>query len=141
MEHLDRQKGFSTVTITRKGGNTQLLPLAPRTSWAIQRLVGERTTGPLFLSLWDEEKRLSRGDVQRLVKSYVKAAGIKKRISPHSFRHTFITLALDAGVPQRDVQRSAGHADARMTAYYDHGSSGLGKDATFGVAAHVEGVM
>lgn len=141
IEHLDRERGFSTVTITRKGGYTQLLPLAQRTAWAVQKTVGDRITGPLFVSLWNAEKRIDRGDVQRMVKRYAKDAGITKRVSPHSFRHSFITLALDANVPQRDVQRSAGHADARMTAYYDHGSSGLGKDATFGVSAHVEGMI
>lgn len=141
VENLDRMKGFRTVTFTRKGGTTQTLPLAQRTAWAVERWVGERNEGPLFTSLWDPEKRLSRGDVARLCKRYAKDVGIKKRISPHSFRHSFITLALDAGVHQRDVQRSAGHADARMTAYYDHGSSGMAKDATFGVAAHVEGMI
>lgn len=142
IEHLDKDRGFTTVRITRKGGNMQVLPLAQRTAYAISRTVGDRTEGPLFVSIWDPTKRISRGDVQRLVKKYAKDAGItKKRVSPHSFRHSFITLALDAGVPQRDVQRSAGHADARMTAYYDHGSSGLSKDATFGVAAWVEGMI
>lgn len=141
VEDLDRDRGFSTVTVTRKGGYRQTLPTAQRTAWAIQRHVGNRAEGPLFTSLHNPEKRVDRNDIGRLVKTYAKRAGITKRISPHSFRHSFITLALDAGVPQREVQRSAGHADARMTNYYDHGSTGYGKDPTFGVSAHVEGMI
>ena len=141
IEHLNREKGFTTVKIIRKGGAMQVLPLAQRTAWAVQRLVGDRTEGPLFTSLWKPSERMDRNDVGRLVKTYCKRAGITKRITPHSFRHSFITLALDAGVPQREVQRDAGHADARMTDYYDHGSSGFGKSATFGVAAWVEGMI
>lgn len=40
-------------------------------------------------------------------------------MSPHSLRHTFITLALDAGAALRDVQDAAGHADPRTTRRYD----------------------
>jgi Phage integrase family len=51
----------------------------------------------------------------RIVKRLARAAGITKRISPHSLRHCFITAALDAGVPLRDVQDAASHADPRTT--------------------------
>ena len=75
----------------------------------------------------------------RLVKVYAKATGVQKRVSPHSLRHSFVTLSLDAGVPERDVQRSTGHADGRMVNYYDHGRQNMASDATFKMAAHVEG--
>lgn len=47
------------------------------------------------------------------------AAGINKQIGPHTLRHGFITAALDAGVPLRDVQEAASHADPRTTMRYD----------------------
>jgi hypothetical protein len=54
-----------------------------------------------------------------MVKRLVKRAGIDKRISPHRLRHSFITAALDAGVPLRDVQEAASHADPRTTMRYE----------------------
>ena len=40
-------------------------------------------------------------------------AGITKAVTPHTLRHAFITAALDAGVPLRDVQEAASHADPK----------------------------
>ena len=42
-------------------------------------------------------------------------AGISKKAAPHTPRHAFITTALDAGVPLRNVQEAASHADPRTT--------------------------
>ena len=54
-----------------------------------------------------------------VVRQLTKAAGIAKRISPHSLRHRSITAALDAGVPLRDVQDTASHSDPRTPAPAD----------------------
>ncbi len=54
----------------------------------------------------------------KIVVRRVIAAGIKDNITPHSTRHTFITLALDAGAPLQKVQVAAGHADPRKTERY-----------------------
>ncbi len=45
--------------------------------------------------------------------------GISKPVGPHTLRHAFITAALDAGVPLRDVQEAASHAYPRTTIRYD----------------------
>jgi site-specific recombinase XerD len=50
-----------------------------------------------------------------MVQSIARAAGIPRHISPHSLRHAAITNALDAGVPLRDAQILARHADPRTT--------------------------
>jgi integrase len=42
-------------------------------------------------------------------------ARLDKKISPHTLRHALITVALDAGLPLRDVQQAASHADPRIT--------------------------
>jgi site-specific recombinase XerD len=47
-------------------------------------------------------------------------AGISKPVGPHTLRHAFITAALDAGVPLRDMQEAASHADPRTTMRYDN---------------------
>jgi integrase len=64
---------------------------------------------------------------------------ITKRISPHSLRRSFITAALDAGVPLRDVQEAASQADPRTTMRYDRARQSLDRHATYIVAAFVAG--
>lgn len=53
--------------------------------------------------------------------------------------HAFITAALDAGVPLRDLQGAASHADPRATMRYDRGRVSLDRHATYIVAAFVAG--
>ena len=60
-------------------------------------------------------KRLDRHGAARIVRRVTRRAGISKQVSPHTLRHAFITAALDAGVPLRDVQEAASHADPRTT--------------------------
>ena len=59
----------------------------------------------------DGTARLDRHAAARIVRQLAKRAGIDKRVTPHTLRHAFITAALDAGVPLRDVQQAASHAD------------------------------
>ena len=65
--------------------------------------------------------------------------GIAKTVTPHTLRHAFITAALDAGVPLRDVQEAASHADPRTTMRYDRARSSLDRHATYIVAAYLAG--
>ena len=109
IEHLGLERSHRTLVITRKGGKVVTIPLAPRTARAIELAVGERTEGPLFLA--GDGRRLDRHGAARIVRRVTRRAGIAKHVSPHTLRHAFITAALDAGVPLRDVQEAASHAD------------------------------
>ena len=60
-----------------------------------------------------------------MVLRIAKVAGIPRHISPHSLRHAAITNALDAGVPLRDAQILARHADPRTTEHYDRARGNL----------------
>ena len=86
-----------------------------RPSDAIDLAVGERADGPIFLSVHGQ--RLDRRRPARC--GGFATCRIAKRIGPHSLRHAFITAALDAGVPPRDVEEAASHADPRTTMRYD----------------------
>jgi hypothetical protein len=66
-------------------------------------------------------------------------AGITKSVGPHTLRLAFITAALDAGAPLRDVQEAASHADPRTTMRYDRARVSLDRHATYIVAAFVAG--
>jgi site-specific recombinase XerD len=66
-------------------------------------------------------------------------APIAKHVSPHTLRHALITAALDAGVPLRDVQEAASHADPRTTMRYDRARTSLDRHATYIVATSIAG--
>jgi integrase/recombinase XerD len=137
IEHMGLERGHRTLRVRRKGGKVATVPLAPRTARAIDLAVGERVEGPIFLSVGGE--RLDRHAAGRIVRRAAGRAGIPKRIGPHTLRHAFITAALDAGVPLRDVQEAASHADPRTTMRYDRARVSLDRHATYIVAAFVAG--
>jgi integrase/recombinase XerD len=65
-------------------------------------------------------KRLSRISVFNIVKSLVLAAGIRKSVSPHTFRHSFATHLIEGGADLRAVQEMLGHASITTTEIYTH---------------------
>jgi integrase len=101
IEALGLERGHRTVTVTRKGGKVVTLPLAPRTARAVDLAISERMDGPIFLG--SDGLRLDRHAAGRIVRRTARQAGMTKRVGPHTLRHAFITAALDAGVPLRDV--------------------------------------
>ena len=137
IEHLGLERGHRTLTITRKGGKVVTIPLAPRTARAIDLAIGERTDGPVFLT--GDGRRLDRHGAGRIVRKVARRAGIAKAVTPYTLRRTFITAALDAGIPLRDVQEAASHADLRTTMRYDRARGSLDRHATYIVAAYIAG--
>lgn len=138
IENLEFNRGHRTLFIHRKGNKTATIPLSPRTGRAVDLCLDERIKGPIFLN-HDGSRRLDRHASARIVRRLAKKAGIEKRISPHSLRHSFITAALDAGVPLRDVQEAASHADPRTTMRYDRGRGALDRHPTYIVSTFVAG--
>ena len=139
IEHLGLERGHRTLTITRKGGKVVTIPLAPRTARAINLAIGERAGGPVFLAA--DGRRLDRHGAGRIVRKTARRARIGKSVTPHTLRHAYVicTAALDAGVPLRDVQEAASHADPRTTIRYDRARGSLDRHATYIVAAYVAG--
>jgi integrase/recombinase XerD len=137
IDALGLERGHRTLVITRKSGKVVTIPLAPRTARAIDLAIGERCQGPVFLA--PDGRRLDRHGAARIVRRVARRAGINKNVGPHTLRHAFITAALDAGVPLRDVQEAASHADPRTTMRYDRARASLDRHATYIVAAYVAG--
>ena len=75
-----------------------------------------------------------RSEAFRTVQRLDRRPGIDGQISPHSLRHAFATIALDAGVPLHALQDSLGHADPRTTRRYDRARNNLQKSAGYDVA-------
>ncbi len=85
IDDLGFERGHHILRIVRKGGKGAIIPLAPRTARAVQRYIGERTSGPIFLGSYGQ--RMDRHAADRAVKRIARRAGIPKTISPHSLRH------------------------------------------------------
>ena len=134
-EDIGQERGHCTLTVAGKDGKTALVPLAPSTCEAIDRMLAGRTSGPLFVTA--SGRAMDRFAADDVVRRVARKAGITKRVSAHSLRHSFVTLALDAGVSLRDVQDGARHADPRTTRRYDRGRHSLDRHATYAVAAYV----
>lgn len=144
---LGHDAGHRVLTVTRKGGRRARVPLAPATAAALQAYLTDRASrpgtpagradGPLLAT--SSGRRLDQAALWRLVRRLARAAGIEHwaALSPHSLRHTAITLALDAGVSLRDVQDFAGHADPRTTRRYDRSRDQLDRNATYALAAYL----
>lgn len=135
IDNLGFERDHHILRIIGKGGKGAVVPLAPRTARSVQLYTSERANGPIFLGSYGQ--RMDRHAADRAVKRLAKRAGIHKRISPHSLRHSFITAALDAGVPLRDVQDAASHSDPRTTMHYDRARHSLDRHATYVVATFI----
>lgn len=134
---LAHERGHRTLRLHRKGGKRQTVALAPRTADALHMMLAGRITGPLFITRTGQQ--MDRHAALKIVRRLARKAGIEHTVSPHSLRHGFVTAALDAGVPLRDVQDAAGHADPRTTRRYDRGRHSLDRAATYTVASYISG--
>ena len=119
---LDLQRGL--VRVFGKGAKERLVPLHD----AMQQMLAtylkdwrpafSPTGGQLFVNR--SGRALSRQYVWKMVKNYALQAGIRRAISPHTFRHSFATHLLEGGADLRSVQLLLGHADISATEIYTH---------------------
>jgi site-specific recombinase XerD len=137
IEDFGTQRGHRTVHIVGKGGKPALIPLPPPVARSLDAAAAERGTGPLLLTRTGA--RMDRYAASRIVRRLARRSGIEARVGCHSLRHSYITAALDAGVPLRDVQIAARHADPRTTTRYDRARGNLDRHANYIVAAFIAG--
>jgi site-specific recombinase XerD len=137
VDNLGTARGHRTVRVTRKGDTTATVPLAPATIDALDAYLDGRTTGPIFTTATGN--RWQASEAFRAVRRIARTADVAAadHISPHSLRHTFATIALDAGASLRDVQDAMGHADPRTTRRYDRARHCLDRHPTYAVAAYL----
>ena len=136
VEDLAFERGHRTLRILGKGNKPATIPLVPRTARTIDLAVGERHEGPIMRR--HDGQRLDRRTAHRWVRSIAKRGGLGA-VHPHMLRAAFIMAALDAGVPLRDVQLAAGHADPRTTTIYDRRRENFDRHAAYVVVAFVAG--
>jgi integrase/recombinase XerC len=114
------------VKVMGKGRKERIVPVGSKAIEAVRAYLEERRSPdeevPLFLNL--RGGRLTARSVDRLIKNYTRQAGIFRKVSPHSLRHTFATHLLDAGADIREIQEMLGHASLSTTQRYTHVSMG-----------------
>jgi len=121
---LGEEHGHRVLRVCGKGGKVVVVPLPPAVGRAIDRAIGECASGPILLNR--RGARMDRHAATRRLKWLAAAAGVRlPRMHPHTLRDTYVTTMLDAGVPLRDVQIAARHADPRTTMRYDRARKNL----------------
>jgi len=110
-----------------KGSKERIVPFGNRAAKEIKNYItavrsllarSQKTKDCLFLNM--RGTPLSRMGIWKIIQEYVKLAGIRKKISPHVFRHSFATHLLEGGANLRDVQEMLGHSDISTTQIYTH---------------------
>jgi integrase/recombinase XerD len=138
IEHLGQDLGHQVLDLLVKGGQHKRFAIPPTALAALERYLDERgrpDTGLIFVSRTG--RRLTQSQVWKLVNRVARAAGVPHAISPHSFRHSAITIALSDGRPLHVVQDFAGHADPRTTRRYDRARDSLDRSPAYALAASV----
>ena len=138
-DYADTLRGHRVLRLVGKGDKPATMPLTVPVLRVLETCRGQRTAGPLVLRPVSQNP-IDRRDAYRMVARIAKAAGIPRHISPHSLRHAAITNALDAGVPLRDAQILARHADPRTTEHYDRARGNLDRHGVHFLTAYVAGV-
>lgn len=115
------------VSVRGKGGRTRVVPIGGRATLSLQRYLREgrpeldrrgQSRGHIFLN--QHGRPLSRQGAWQIVRRAVRAAGVRKRVTPHTFRHSFATHLLEGGADLVAVQEMLGHADISTTQLYTH---------------------
>jgi site-specific recombinase XerD len=133
---LSTYRGHRVLTVTRKGGERGLVVIPPSAAVALDKHLASRR-GYLFLDR-DGSSPLPRKVAAYHVTRLSRVAGIDKRITPHSLRHTFATVALDAGEDIREVQRALGHKRIETTMRYEHSRTNVDRSPAHALARVVQ---
>ena len=120
----DTLRGHRVLHLVGKGNKPATMPVTVPVLRVLEACRGQRTSGLLVLRPVSG-KSIDRRDAYRMVNRIAKTAKMPRHISPHSLRHAAITYALDAGVPLRDAQILARHAEPRTTEHYDRARGNL----------------
>lgn len=117
-------EGF--IRVFGKGSKQRLVPIGEPAAAAIRLYREQRDAGPVqrtaedILFLNRRGGKLTREMVFHIVKDQAAAAGIRKSISPHTFRHSFATHLVENGADLRVVQEMLGHESILTTEIYTH---------------------
>ncbi len=114
------------LRVVGKGDKERLVPISKAAQKAIELYLETRNSLPIkkeaenIVFLNRRGNKLSREMIFIIVKKLTQLAGIKKNVSPHTFRHSFATHLVEAGADLRAVQEMLGHESITTTEIYTH---------------------
>lgn len=117
-------EGF--IKVEGKGNKQRLVPISPKAIKEIKNYFMSRNEGLIkagyedFVFISKFGKNISRIMVFHIIKELANRIGIKKTISPHTFRHSFATHLLEGGANLRAIQCMLGHESIGTTEIYTH---------------------
>ncbi|PTX42845.1 integrase/recombinase XerD [Christiangramia gaetbulicola] len=119
------EEGF--IKVTGKGDKQRFVPISEYTikfiniykdEVRVHQDIKPEATDTLFLNR--RGNRLTRAMIFTIVRRLTEAAGIKRKVSPHTFRHSFATHLLENGADLRAIQQMLGHESITTTEVYVH---------------------
>jgi integrase/recombinase XerD len=123
----DLYLGEGFIRVTGKGDKQRLVPISDRAVAELEAYFVDRNMIPIkkgyedFVFISERLKKpLSRIMVFHFIKELVGLVGIKKNVSPHTFRHSFATHLLEGGANLRVIQAMLGHESISTTEIYTH---------------------
>jgi integrase/recombinase XerD len=113
------------LPIVGKGKHIRTIFISPRAAHWIRAYLASRGDDlkPLFINCRSrnpESKRLTPRAIQLLIGKYARLAGLTKKVTPHTMRHTYATDLLSHGADLRSVQELLGHKNVSTTQIYTH---------------------
>jgi integrase/recombinase XerD len=135
LSHLDLEAGI--LRAHGKGSKERIVPIGSKAietleaylQYARPRLVGIRDEPHVFVNL--RGGGLSRQGLYKIVQRHARAAGLERKMSPHTLRHSFATHLLAGGCDLRSLQEMLGHADIGTTQIYTHLTADRLRDVYF----------
>jgi integrase/recombinase XerD len=120
MDGVNIDAGF--VQCIGKGSKERIVPLGASAAAAVAAYLPARRvrTPTNYLFLNHHGRRLSRMGFWKILRAYGIQAGIKKKLTPHTLRHSFATHLLEHGADLRAVQTMLGHSNISTTEIYTH---------------------
>ncbi|MFB3882758.1 MAG: site-specific tyrosine recombinase XerD [Armatimonadota bacterium] len=123
LERGDLNLDLGLVRCVGKGSKERVVPVGRPAVEAVKKYLASRRDAAPPLFLGNKGRPLTRVAFWRIVGRYARQAGIRARISPHTFRHSFATHMLDGGADLRAIQELLGHANIATTQIYTHVST------------------
>ena len=118
MADVDLEEGW--VRVRGKGNKERIIPLGNKARKALEEYFFQREWVPGLMILNLQQKGLTVRSVQRMVRERSVKAGILKRTTPHTLRHSYATHILEAGGDLRGIQDLLGHSRLSTTQRYTH---------------------
>lgn len=124
LSELYFEEGF--IKVEGKGSKQRLVPISPRAIKEIRLYFTDRNLMKIkpgfedFVFISNFGKNISRIMVFHIIKELAERIGLKKKISPHTFRHSFATHLLEGGANLRAIQCMLGHESIGTTEIYTH---------------------